>query len=266
MAPVNLFDSHSHLDAGEFDLDRDDVVARALGAGVRQQLVPAVDYAGWEKLRGVCAAFDGLYPGYGLHPMYLDQHQPVHLSALEEWIARERPRAVGECGLDFFVEGLDADRQRFFFQRQLEIARAFNLPVVVHARRAVEEVTAMIRRVGGLRGVIHSYSGSQEQARQLFDMGFMLGVGGPVTYDRAQRLHRLVAQMPIEFLLLETDSPDQPDAWNRGQRNEPARLVGVMESVARLRECNPVTLADATRSNAERLFGIAWPIQSAQVR
>ncbi|OGT59160.1 MAG: DNAase [Gammaproteobacteria bacterium RIFCSPHIGHO2_12_FULL_63_22] len=249
-----LFDSHSHLDAPEFDGDRAAVMQRARDAGVAEQLVPAVDHDSWPKLREVCAADPGLHPAYGLHPMYLDRHRPEHLPALREWIERERPRAIGECGLDFFVDGLDPEQQRFYLRKQLELAREFDLPVVLHARRAVEEITAMLRGIGGLRGVIHSYSGSEEQARQLFGLGFMLGIGGPLTYDRAKRLHRLVADMPIEFLLLETDSPDQPGSMHRGQRNEPAHLQFVLETVARLRGADPDEIASATRANARRLL------------
>ena len=254
--PASLFDSHCHLDAAEFDSDRAGVIDRALQAGVTQQLVPAVAYASWPKLQQVCAAQPGLYPAYGLHPMYLAQHQPVHLAQLREWIEKEQPRAIGECGLDFFVEGLDADQQRYYLNGQLELAREFDLPVVLHARRAVEEVTATLRRFTGLRGVVHSYSGSEEQARQLFGLGFMLGIGGPLTYERAKRMHRLVSSMPLEFLLLETDSPDQPGATHRGQRNEPAYLQDVLETVARLRGADPGAIAEATQANARRLLGL----------
>lgn len=252
--PRALFDSHSHLDAAEFDGDREAVLQRARDAGVAEQLVPAVDHDSWPKLRDVCAGDLGLHPAYGLHPMYLSQHRPEHVPALREWIEREHPRAIGECGLDFFVDGLDAELQRHYLRKQLELAREFDLPVVLHARRAVEAVIAMLRSIGGLRGVIHSYSGSEEQARQLFGLGFMLGIGGPVTYDRAKRLHRLVAAMPIEYLLLETDSPDQPDALHRGQRNEPAQLRLVLETVARLRNDDPDKIASTTSANARRLL------------
>lgn len=251
-----LVDSHCHLDAAGFDADRAQVVGRALAAGVSRQLVPAVDAAGWPKLREVCAQSPGLFPAYGLHPMYLDSHRPEHLVALRGWIERERPRAVGECGLDYFVEGLDRDAQAGYFEGQLRLAREFGLPVIVHARRAVDAVIAAIRKVDGLRGVVHSFSGSHEQAAQLWKLGFMLGLGGPVTYDRARRLRELAASMPIEHLLLETDAPDQPDAGIRGQRNEPARLVTVLECIAVLRDESPESVAAATTANAERLFAL----------
>ena len=252
---MRLYDSHSHLDAPEFDADREAVIQRAEAAGVTRQLVPAIAFPTWPALKATCALRPGLKAAYGLHPMYLDEHRSEHLEALPGWIEREKPAAVGECGLDFFVEGLDPEAQRLYFVRQLEIAREFRLPVVLHARRAVDEVITAIRRVGSLRGVVHSWSGSEEQAAQLYRLGFSLGVGGPVTFERAQRLRRTVATMPIEHLLLETDSPDQPDAARRGQRNEPAFLIDVLREVARLRGVDESTIAEATRDNAAALFG-----------
>jgi len=249
-----LVDSHCHLDATEFDVDRDAVIARARAAGVMRQVIPAVDAAGWPKLREVCAAHDGLFPAYGLHPMYLASHRPQHLDDLRGWIEREHPVAVGECGLDYYLEDLDAQEQQAYFDAQLRLAREFELPVIVHARRAVDAVIGAIRRVGQLRGVIHSYAGSMEQARQLADLGFLIGLGGPVTYERANRLRKLAAAIGIDQLLLETDAPDQPDAGIRGQRNEPARLTTVLETIAQLRDEAPDIIAAATSRNAERLF------------
>jgi TatD DNase family protein len=253
---VRLVDSHSHFDAAEFDADRAQAHARAMQAGVTRQVVPAVDAAGWPKLKAVCAEYAGLFPAYGLHPMYLASHRPTHLRELRGWIERERPVAVGECGLDFFVEGLDADAQGACFEGQLKLAREFDLPVIVHARRAVDPAIAAIRRIGGLRGVVHSFSGSAEQAARLHTLGFLLGIGGPATHERANRLRRTVATMPLEQLLLETDSPDQPGASHRGERNEPAYLPDILDVVAGLRAMDPADVAAATTANAERLFGL----------
>lgn len=253
---MHLVDSHSHFDVAAFDSDRADAHARAMALGVRRQIVPAIDAIGWPRLKQVCAQFPGLYPAYGLHPMFLDAHRQQHLHELRRWIERERPVAIGECGLDFFVEGLDADTQHRYFDAQLQLAREFDLPVIIHARRAVEDVIASIRRIGGLRGVIHSFPGSMEQAAQLYDLGFLLGIGGPVTYERANKLRRVVATVPLEQLLLETDSPDQPNSGHRGQRNEPANLMGVLDVVAGLRGMPREALATTTTRNAERLFGL----------
>lgn len=256
---MRLIDSHSHLDAPAFDPDRAQVIARAKAMGVMQQIVPAVTAAGWPKLRQLCAEQPGLYPAYGLHPMFLQEHQPEHLHDLRAWIEREAPVAVGECGLDYFVDGLDAETQQMHFEAQLRLAREFNLPVILHARRAVDAVIAAVRKIGGLRGVVHSFSGSPEQAAQLHRLGFLLGFGGPVTYARANRLRGLVATLPLEQLLLETDSPDQPGDRHRGQRNEPACLTDVLDVIADLRRMPREALAAATTANAERLFNLpAW--------
>lgn len=253
---MQLVDTHSHFDVAEFDGDRNDVHARALTAGVTRQIVAAIDAARWPNLKQVCTQFSGLYPAYGLHPMFLKAHRPQHLDELRQWIERERPIAVGECGLDFFIEGLDVDAQQLYFDAQLRLAREFDLPVIVHARRAVEAVISSIRRIGGLHGVIHSFPGSKEQAAQLHGLGFMLGIGGPVTYDRANKLRDVVATVPLDQLLLETDSPDQPNSGHRGQRNEPANLVEVLDVIAGLRGMMREDLAAATTANAERLFDL----------
>lgn len=251
----DLVDSHCHIDVAAFHPDRDAVLARARRAGVRRIVVPAIAAAGWDTLEAICRRHPGLFPAYGLHPMFLGQHRRQHLDALAGRLDGPGVVAVGECGLDHFVPELDRTLQLRFFEAQLQLARDTGLPVIVHARRAVDEVTAAIRRVGGLRGVVHSFSGSQQQARTLWDLGFLVGLGGPVTWPRAQRLRRLAASMPLEFLLLETDAPDQPGAGHRGERNEPAHLPAVLEVIAGLRGEDPVAVARATTANAERLFG-----------
>jgi TatD DNase family protein len=252
---MRLIDSHCHLDAPEFDVDRSAVLERARAAGVMAQVVPAVSAASFPALAALAQQEPDVHPCYGLHPMYLAEHRDEHLAEVRRFLRSERAVAVGECGLDFFVEGLDPERQRALFLAQLRIAREFELPVVLHARRAVDEVIATLRKVGGLRGVVHSYSGSEEQARRLYQLGFFLGVGGPVTYERAQRLRRVVATMPLEHLLVETDAPDQPDSAHRGERNEPAHLRSVVETIAALRGVTAREIAAATSANAIRLFG-----------
>ncbi|HMM68091.1 MAG TPA: TatD family hydrolase [Dokdonella sp.] len=253
---TELIDSHSHLDVAEFDSDRAEVLKRAQAAGVNQQVVPAIRRSGWSALRELCSTHAGLHPAYGLHPMFLQDHKARDLEALAAIVEEAKPVAVGECGLDFFVEGLDREDQYFYFMRQLELARERDLPVIVHARRAFDEVTAAFRRIGRLRGVVHSFSGSARQAEQLWKLGFSLGIGGPVTYPRARRLREIVAGMPEEFLLLETDSPDQPLCGHQGERNEPAFLVDVLETVAALRGESEQEVAATTSRNARRLFNL----------
>jgi len=195
---MDLIDSHCHLDAPAFDADRAEVLARARSAGVTAHIVPAVTAALWPKLRAVCRQEPDLFPAWGLHPMFVSEHRPEHLDLLRQWIERARPLAIGECGLDFFIQGLDRDVQQQYFTAQLELAREYDLPVIIHARRALDAVILSLRRIGGVRGVVHCFSGSLEQARQLWKLGFWIGVGGPLTYPRAQRLRGVVAAMPLD--------------------------------------------------------------------
>ncbi|TAN07676.1 MAG: TatD family deoxyribonuclease [Rhodanobacteraceae bacterium] len=250
-----LFDSHAHLDAPAFDADRTEVLLAARAAGVVAAVVPAVTAASWPSLHELCSRTPMLYPAYGLHPCYLAQHHAADLAALADWVATHPAVAIGECGLDYFEPGLDRERQLGLLRGQFEIAHRFALPLVLHARRGFEAMILELRRFGRpLRGVVHSFSGSLEQARQLWQLGFCVGIGGPVTYARARRLRQVVAAVPVQSLLLETDSPDQPGARHRGQRNEPAFLADVLRCVAELRGDEPDALALQTSRNARRLF------------
>jgi TatD DNase family protein len=249
-----IVDTHAHLDDASFADDLDSVLARAKAAGVERVVVPAIDFANWQSVADLEAAHPCIAAAYGLHPLFLARHRPEHLDALPAWLQTHASVAVGEIGLDFYVEGLDAQEQRRYFDGQLRVAMDMHLPVIVHARRAVEEVTLTLRRHAGLRGVVHSFSGSEEQARQLWELGFMLGIGGPITYERASRLRGIVARMPLEFLLLETDAPDQPLSGHRGARNEPARTAEVLATIAGLRGETPQAIAQATTANAAKLF------------
>ena len=251
-----LVDSHVHTDDARLAPDRDAVLARARAANVVAQVVPAVSARLWPRVREVCAADPALHACYGLHPCFHDEHTDGHVGELAAWIGRERPVAVGECGLDYFVPGADKARQQHLFAAQLALAREFDLPVVVHARRAVEDVIRMVRASGHYRGVVHSFNGSEQQAHRLIDLGYRLSFGGAVTYARARRLRALVATLPLDALMLETDAPDQPDAAHEGMRNEPAWLGDVWRSVAALRAEPADRIARATTANAAALFDL----------
>lgn len=253
-----LFDSHTHLDDARFDADRDAVLQRAAQAGVDNLLVAGVSARRWPALKATCAlqvAGVRLHAAYGLHPMFVREHREPDLATLATWLERERPVALGECGLDFQVDA-DPDIQRRYFRHQVGLARETGLPLVLHARRAVEEVILTLRREGPVRGVVHSYGGSLEQARQLWDLGILVGLGGPLTHERSHKLHGLARDLPLDQLLLETDAPDQPGAGHRGERNEPAFLVEVLDAAARWRDVPRATMAQATRRNARVLFGL----------
>ena len=250
-----MIDTHTHFDDPRFDSDRDAAYARAHAAGVTAQVVAAVRAQSWPQLKAITAGYPGLYPAYGLHPLWLADHRPEHLNELADWLERERPVAVGECGLDGGLADADLNQQAVYFTGQLRLARRYKLPVVIHARRAVDVVLQLLRRFPGVRGMVHSFSGSEDQANRLLDLGMLLSFGGPLTYPRAKRLRRLFQVLPLEALLLETDAPDQPPRTHPGERNEPAYLPEIVACAAELRGLEPTVLAAAVTANARRLLG-----------
>jgi TatD DNase family protein len=253
---MRLIDSHCHLDDDRFDDRRDEVVAEAAAVGVTRMIVAATTANRWEKLKSVCARNDGLYAAYGLHPMFVEQHQAIHLRDLDEWLQREEVVAVGECGLDFFNTRVDEKWQKQLFQEQLQLADNHHLPVIVHARKSMDEVISLLRHQGRQGGVIHSFAGSEQQAQQLYDLGFKLGISATLSFERARKLRAVVAAMPLDALLLESDAPDQPGVNHRGHLNQPAYIVEHLQTMAELRNMEIDDLAAALTRNTESLFNL----------
>jgi len=253
---MKLIDSHCHLDDDRFDDCREQVITQAAVAGVTRMVIPATTANRWEKIKQVCAGHEGLYPAYGLHPMFIEQHHVSHLRELDEWLERERPIAVGECGIDFFHSRVDEKWQRQLFLEQLQLANNHHLPLIVHVRKSMDEVISMLRKHAQYGGVVHSFAGSQQQALQLHGLGFKLGIAATVGFERARKLQAVVAAMPDDTLLLESDAPDQAGAAHRGQLNQPAFIVEHLQSMADLRQCTVEDLAVTLNHNAESLFNI----------
>lgn len=251
---MQLIDTHTHLDDPRFDSDREQVIQRARQCGISHLIVPAISAATWQRLRDICTLYPELSPAYGLHPMFMQDHRPEHTETLAKWLQQEPAVAIGECGLDFHIADADRDAQQSLFELQLDLASRVHLPVIIHARKSVEQVLNTLRNFPQVEGVLHSFSGSRQQAERLIGMGFRFGFGGPVTYSNAHRLHALVRWMPLDAMLLETDSPDQPDAEHRGQRNEPGYLPLIMNAICRLKGITPDKLAARTSANARTLF------------
>ena len=252
-----LIDSHIHLDDEQLQPNLNAVVVAARKANVVAQIVPAIARRWWPRLKETCAQFDGVFACYGLHPCFMTEHQESDLALLKEWIQRESPVAVGECGLDYFIPNPDKERQKQFFAAQLVLAKEFELPIVIHARKAMDDVIQMIRSESHHSGMVHSFNGSMQQATQLIDLGYRISLGGAVTYPRARRLHRLARELPLDALLLETDAPDQVDANHQGELNQPAYLHNVWEFISNLREEDAETVGQPTSANARELFRIA---------
>lgn len=251
---MDLIDSHCHLDDDRYDGCRDAVIARAAAAGVRRLVIPATTANRWEKLQRICARREALYPAYGLHPWFVEQHQLSHLRELDEWLDREKPVALGECGLDFYASRRDEKWQKQLFVEQLRLAAEYALPVIVHSRRSNDDVIALLRRHPAVGGVVHSFAGSLQQARRFYDLGFRIGIAATVSFERAKKLRRVVAAMPADALLLESDAPDQPGPRHRGENNEPAFIVEHLQTLAELRQCEAAELAATLNRNAETLF------------
>lgn len=253
---MSLIDSHCHLDDDRFDGDRDAVVERARSTGIEVIVLPATTANRWAKVKQVAEAYAGVFPAYGLHPMFIEQHQMLHLRELDEWLDREKPIAVGECGLDFYQSRVDEKWQVQLFSEQLQMAKNHHLPVIVHVRKAMDQVISLLRKNKLKGGVIHSFAGSLQQAEQLIDLGFKLGIAATVDYARAKKLRAVVASIDDRGLLLESDAPDQPGVNHRGERNEPAYIVEHFKTIASLRGVSEDHLRAILNSNSRELFNI----------
>ncbi|MDP2024580.1 TatD family hydrolase [Sulfuriferula sp.] len=247
---MTLIDTHCHLDAAEFDEDRTRAIQRAQQNGVAMIVVPAVQCAAFAAVLALHEQHAACAPALGLHPMYIHAHLPEHLILLRAAIERQRPVAIGEIGLDFFVPNLDVATQEYYFTEQLKIARDFGLPVLLHSRRANDQVLKQLRRFDIQRGIAHAFSGSRQQADAFIQQGFKLGFGGAMTYTRASNLRRLAAELPLEAIVLETDAPDMAPAWIQHQRNSPQQLPAIAAVLAELRGVGFDKIAQATTVNA----------------
>ncbi len=256
-------DTHCHLDAPEFDADRAAVVARAAAAGVGQIVLPAVGAFNFDSVRELAHAHGHAY-ALGIHPIWVDRAADGDLQTLRAALTmhRDDPRlvAVGEIGLDHFVSGLDRARQEFFYVEQLKLAREFELPVILHVRRSADSLLKHLRSLRLVGGIAHAFNGSEQQAMAFVGLGFKLGFGGTLTFERALQIRRLAQALPMEAIVLETDAPDIPPQWlyrtaeQRAAgaigRNEPGELPRIAVTLAELRGMSLHDVAEATAANA----------------
>ncbi len=237
-----LVDTHCHLDFPVFDQDRLLILEKCRQQNITAIVVPGVCRKGWQRLLWLCHEQETLYPALGLHPCFLDQHQPDDLHKLAQLCDTEPLHAIGEIGLDFYNKGYknrhvndpDRDRQRYYFSEQLQIAKQHQLPVLIHARKSHHEVIQQLKAVQPLKGIIHAYSGSYEQAREYLKLGFKLGFGGAYTYPKASKLRALVSRLPLDAWVLETDAPDMTPVRHHGERNSPQYLLEIAQEFMQL--------------------------------
>lgn len=253
---MQLIDAHCHLDFESFDDDRDTVIQNAKAGAISDIIIPGTERQHWGRVREVCQQYPCCHPCYGLHPYWSKQHTDDDLHALEAWLKDNPAVAVGECGLDFRPDQADHDRQQYIFERQLDLAHRLALPVVIHAVKATEQAYLTIKNFPRLTGMIHSYSGSLEQAGMLINEGFFISLGGAVTYPQAKKIRRVATEIPLGSLLLETDAPDQPGFNHQGQRNQPAYLNETLACISELRPEPVDQIAAQTTENARKLFAL----------
>ncbi len=262
---IVLVDTHCHLDAAEFDADRDAVFAAATkvspgGTAVEAIVVPAVERANFGAVASICRDYPGCVPAYGIHPLYVGRARPEDLDALRATLQREPAVAVGEIGLDRHIDPRDDAKQLFYFTAQLKIAAEFDLPVLLHVRKAIDPILKCLREAripgakGGIGGIAHAFNGSREQAQEFTRLGFKLGFGGAMTFEGSKRIRELAATLPLDCIVLETDAPDIPPAWKNGGRNTPADLLPIAETLAKLRQLPLAEIAAATTQNARAVL------------
>jgi TatD DNase family protein len=253
----SLIDSHCHLDLDCFADRRHLLLAQARRAGVGAFILPGVDRRGWERISNLSRSETGVYAAPGLHPMYLSEHRPHHLHELQTLITTAEVVAIGEIGLDYFVPGLDRQVQQQLFEEQLHLAVTARLPVLLHVRKAHDQVLATLRRRRFPHGgIVHAFTGSLQQAQQYYGLGFLISICGTITYDRAKRLRSIAVALPKEALAVETDAPDIPLAGHRGQDNLPEYLPEVVATLAALRGESFAETAAFTTANVSRLLGL----------
>ncbi|HZQ08722.1 MAG TPA: TatD family hydrolase [Anaerolineae bacterium] len=251
-----LFDSHCHLTAEEFEPDRAAVIQRAVDAGVTRMLTLGTDVASSRAAIALAERFEPVYAAVGIHPEAVREASLDDLDVIRELAAHPKVIAIGEIGLDYYWDKTTAELQQTFFERQLELAADLRLPAAVHDREAHEKIIETIAIYKKVRGVLHAFSGSMEMAQRAFKLGYVISLGGPITFSNNQRAPELIRALPLDKILIETDSPYLAPQPFRGKRNEPAHVKLVAEHIAHVKGLSIERVAAQTTQNAEALFQV----------
>ncbi len=251
---LELIDSHCHLDDDRLNANRSEIIDAARQIGIKHFVVPATTHQRWPLLRQLQLDQSGVHIAYGFHPMFMDKHEQADINLLEKQLIGHNAVAVGECGLDFFHSKLDEKEQIKLFEDQLDVAKNLSLPCIIHSRKSLDIVLSLLRKKQLCGGVLHSFSGSLQQAKQLNDLGFKLGIAATVCFDRAKKLQAIVKAMPLDSLLLESDAPDQTGPDYKGQLNQPAFMLAQLNKIAFLKDLKVSSVANQTTENAKSLF------------
>ncbi|WP_456379168.1 TatD family hydrolase [Thiolapillus sp.] len=253
-----IIDSHCHLDMPAFDQDRQQVLEQARCVGIEGFVVPGTTQESWQKILDLAAQNHDVYPALGLHPCFCSAQATGRIEQLRVLAESAHPVAIGEIGLDFYPGNRDLNRelQLQLFELQLQIAQDLGLPVILHTRKAHDQVLGLLKKHSLKGGISHAFNGSWQQAQQYMGLGFCLGFGGMLTYERSSRLRTLAKTVPLEYLVLETDAPDMPGAAHQYQRNSPEYLPEVLDTLSRIRKEDRQNIAATTTANVKRVLAL----------
>ena len=254
---MEITDTHCHLDVPVFDLDRSEVLEHCLSKGITKIIIPAIEATTWSGVLDLCKSNKGLYPALGLHPVFINQHQSADIEKLQHLLEILSPVAIGEIGLDFYLKDLDKAKQLEFFEKQLLLAKHYNLPVILHVRKAHDQVLQLLNKVKVKGGFCHAFNGSLQQAEKYISLGFKLGFGGTLTYKNSTKIHALAKALPLESIVLETDAPDMVVESHRGQRNSPEYIIESVNALANIRNQDVNLIAQQTTQNANEVINFS---------
>lgn len=251
------FDSHCHFDFDDFNDDRNAIWEDCQTLGINRLLIPGTTPKSWRTVRELCQTNDGMLMAAGIHPWWVNDTSTIDKSLKDQWqqiLALDYCRAIGECGLDKFID-TPIDVQLDVFEVHLQLACDTHMPLIIHVRKTHNETLQRLQHYKpSAGGVIHGFSGSVELAKQYWQLGFYIGIGGTITYTRAHKTRACVKEMPLDALLLETDAPDMPLHGYQGQRNSPLRLIEVAQTLADIRKESIDSIANTTYQNSNILF------------
>ncbi len=254
---VSIIDTHCHIDMPLFSADVEGIMHRSRESGVSDFIVPGYIASGWSGLLTLCNKFEFMHAAPGLHPMYLEHHEDEHIDQLELICQQEPIIAIGEIGLDFFRDKSTEKAQRKLFERQLHLAKKYSLPVLIHVRKAHDQVASILRKTGfDNGGIIHAFNGSSQQAEKYLNLGFKLGYGGTLTYSRAKKIRSLAAALPLTAIVLETDAPDIPLSHRRDKANSPEFLTEILDALTALRSETKAEIALQTSRNVRSVLSL----------
>lgn len=255
--PPQIIDTHCHLDIAIFRETFKQIIANSRTAGVSDFVLPGYIAAGWNNLLRLCKEYDFLHAAPGLHPLYLQHHCNDDLELLEAICQHEKVVAIGEIGLDLFRDKNSETEQRKLFETQIGFAKTFSLPILVHVRKAHDQVASIIRKTKFENGgIIHAFNGSKQQAENYINLGFKLGYGGTLAYSRANRIRNLAANLPLTSIVLETDAPDIPLPGRQDAANSPEYLPEILTALTELRPETREEIAAQTTINAQSILAL----------